>query len=277
MKKSPAMQESYSRSYVELWRGHWWWQSRHRIVLRELDRWRDAVRRKQTPISPDANQTPTLLDIGCAGGVAFDDWSRYGDVYGIEPDAHLIDAASRWKDKIEQTPFDGDYQTQRSYDVVLMLDVLEHIEDDGAALCKVFQVLKPGGTVILTVPALPSLWSVHDEVNLHFRRYTKRSLMHVIRQAGFECREMHYLFGWSLGMVYARKWLSRGKPQSYAVGIPPRPINALMRGCSLAEAWLASKSVLPVLCGSSLLAVFSRPDDADFSDHPIAGTAEVCR
>ncbi|MDA0834039.1 MAG: class I SAM-dependent methyltransferase [Planctomycetota bacterium] len=264
------MKESYSRSYVELWRDHWWWQSRHQIVLRELDRWRDDRGPNPRSHSTEVNDRPALLDIGCAGGVAFDDWSRYGEVYGIEPDAHLIDPASRWIDRIEQTAFDRDYLISRRYDVVLMLDVLEHIEDDRAALSKVFDALKPGGIVILTVPALPSLWSVHDDVNLHFRRYTKPSLRHVIHEAGFTCRDMRYLFGWSLGMVYARKWLSRKKPDSYAVSIPPRPINAAMRVCSLAESWIAATFGLPVLCGSSLLAVFVRPDESESSRDPVS-------
>lgn len=250
------MRESYSQSYVELWRGHWWWQSRHRIVLRELERWR--AERQQYGDSRE-DDAPTLLDIGCAGGVAFDDWSRFGEVYGIEPDGQLIDPSSRWSDYIDHASFSGDYHSVRMYDVVLLLDVLEHIEDDDAALAKIFDLLKPGGILILTVPALPSLWSVHDDVNLHYRRYTKESLRSAIAQTDFSCRELRYLFGWSLGMVYARKWLARRTAEEYAVSIPPRPLNAAMRACSLAEAWMTTHLRIPVFVGSSLFAVLRRP------------------
>ncbi len=271
------MQESYSKAYADLWRGHWWWQARHRIVLRLLDRWQKDFCNDISPSQAIAAR-PAILDIGCAGGVAFDDWSRYGDVYGIEPDENLISKTSNWYERIEHTPFDAAYRSPRAYDVVLMLDVLEHIEDDDAATRKLYGILKPGGCAILTVPALPSLWSVHDEVNLHFRRYTKTTLSAVVRRAGFEICELRYLFFWSLGLVYARKWLSRGQPDAYSVSVPPRPINALMRSCSLCEAWLTETLRIPVPCGSSLVAILRKPHEpAEPLRQTELKSEEICR
>ncbi len=271
------MQESYSKAYADLWRGHWWWQARHRIVLRLLDRWQKDFREDNSH-SPANAAGPAILDIGCAGGVAFDDWSRYGDVYGIEPDENLISKTSSWHERVEHTLFDDAYRSPRAYDVVLMLDVLEHIEDDDAAMRKLYSILKPGGCAILTVPALPALWSVHDEVNLHFRRYTKRTLSEVVRRAGVEIRELRYLFFWSLGLVYARKWLSRGKPDAYAVSVPARPVNALMRSLSLCEAWLTDTLGIPVPCGSSLVTILRKPHE---TTEPLRQTElkpeEICR
>lgn len=75
-----------------------------------------------------------------------------------------------------------------------LFDVLEHIEDDTGFLVKVFEGLKPGGHLLITVPAFGALWSKADEVAGHFRRYSKRSLIEVVRLAGFEVQYVSYFF-----------------------------------------------------------------------------------
>jgi SAM-dependent methyltransferase len=155
--------------------------------------------------------------------------------------------------------FDRDFQDDRSYDLVLMLDVLEHIEDDAGALERVHGVLQPGGHAIVTVPALPSLWSRHDEVNHHFRRYRRAPLRGLLQAAGFEVRELRYLFLWTLGLMYVRKLVANGQGAGYRVGIPPRPVNAIFRGLSALEGWCFRATRRGPPLGSSLLAVVQRP------------------
>ncbi|MES2790669.1 MAG: class I SAM-dependent methyltransferase [Planctomycetota bacterium] len=245
------MHQSYSQYYADLWRRHWWWRVRHEVVLRELSR---VVGPPQSASSP-----PRILDIGCAGGVAFDDFSQFGEVHGIEPDSQLVDSTPRWRHRVEQTMFDAQYQPQQPFDVILMLDVLEHIEDDQAAASKLLGILKPGGYAILTVPALGWLWSVHDDINLHFRRYHRRPLQQLLTQTGFQVRQLKYLFGWSLPLVYLRTWLSPKNLQEYRVDVPSAPVNALFAGLTRGENSVSNALHLSPPLGSSLLAVVQRP------------------
>ena len=247
------MQESYSTLYADLWRRHWWWRVRHELVMRTVEQ---LFARKDRP------SQRSIFDIGCAGGVSFDDLSRYGEVYGSEPDPTLIDSCPQWRSRIELTGFGSEYSTSRQYDLVLMLDVLEHIEDAAAALRSLKQLLKPGAHAILTVPALQSLWSVHDMINRHHRRYDKMSLQQLIENSGLVVRDLRYFFIWPLGLMYLRKLVlgtkqRPGKP--YTPAVPPGPINRLCTGLSRTEQRLMRLGVHWPL-GSSLLAVIERPD-----------------
>jgi SAM-dependent methyltransferase len=246
------MQESYSTIYVDLWRHHWWWRARHELVMHTIE---------QLLHGDDMPPERNILDIGCAGGVTFDDLSRYGEVYGVEPDPNLVGSCPQWRERIELTRFGPSYSTSRQYDLVLMLDVLEHIEDDAMALGRVRQLLKPGGQAILTVPALQSLWSVHDVINLHYRRYDKRGLKRLLEDSGFTVRDLRYFFIWPLGLMYLRKLLLGPKQRSgksYTVPIPFPPVNRLFVSLSRSEQKLMRFGIRWPL-GSSLLAVVKRP------------------
>ena len=256
------MQASYSTQYRELWRRHWWWQSRHRLVMQTLKRVCAADR---VPTDERA-----LLDIGCAGGVAFDDFSSFGNIRGIEPDTRLVDFDSQWATSVDVTCFDSKYEPQCRPNVILMLDVLEHIEDDEAALESVQKLLVPGGTAILTVPSLPSLWSEHDEVNLHFRRYTKGVLRERLQAAGLEIRTLRYMFGWPLSLMYARRFLAKPGNSEYSVKVPPRPINAAFRWLTIVEESVCRTIGLWPLVGSSLVAVVTRSQEAGEPEASVA-------
>lgn len=244
------MHQSYSQYYADLWRRHWWWRVRHEVVMRELSR-------VAPPVSTDSPK-PRILDIGCAGGVAFDDFSRYGDVYGIEPDDQLVNSTPQWRHAVEQRYFTPDYKPEEPFDVITMLDVLEHIEDDVGTVAHLFSLLKPGGHAILTVPALQWLTSIHDEINLHFRRYHRKPFKNLLANAGFEVREIRYLFGWSLGLVYLRTWVKPKQVEDYHVKVPMAPVNALFAGLTRCENAIANTVGLSPPLGSSLLAVVRR-------------------
>jgi SAM-dependent methyltransferase len=248
------VERSYSSQYRDLWRRHWWWVSRHRLVLEKVS--------ALLPAAGPGRPAASLLDIGCAGGVAFDDLSRFGEVYGLEPDPLLYESAGRWRGRIEPAAFDGAYAPPRAYDLVLMLDVLEHIADDAAAVGNLYRLLRPGGHVLLTVPALPGLWSAHDEANHHYRRYRARGLRRLLAGAGFEVAELRYAYFWSLGLVYLRRWLAR-PPAGYSVRIPPALVNAPCRWLSRLEEVLLRLVRRGPPLGSSLLALARKPLAAD--------------
>ncbi|MDX6769765.1 MAG: class I SAM-dependent methyltransferase [Elusimicrobiota bacterium] len=242
------MLPAYSENYRRLWEEHWWWQARRRFV----DGWLDSLSRRR-PLK-------RILDVGCGDGLYFDRLSRYGEPWGVENDASLVDPDGKWASRIRVEAFDGGFRDERRYDLVLMLDSLEHIEDDRSAAARAAALLEPGGFLFVTVPALPSLWSVHDEANRHFRRYTRETLGAALESAGLAVERMNYYFGWALLPLYARKLVGGSGAADYAVKPPPSPVNALLYAASVAEQALTGRGGTP--CGSSLFALARRPEAA---------------
>lgn len=243
------MLPSYSENYRRLWTEHWWWQARRRFV----DGWVARLAGRRPP--------GRILDVGCGDGLYFDALSRHGEPWGVEADAALVDPKGRWAPRVRVEPFGASYRDERRYGLILMLDSLEHIEDDAAAAAKAFSLLEPGGFLFVTVPALPSLWSVHDEANRHFRRYTREGLRAALAAAGFSVERVGYYFGWPVLPLYARKLAGGAKGAAdYSVAPPPRPVNALLYAASAAEQALTGPGGTPL--GSSLFAVARRPEGA---------------
>lgn len=244
------MQREYSQQYLSLWQNHWWWQARHSLVLAEIKRLRQKNSQSDRPWR--------ILDIGCGGGAGFQDYSQFGEVFGIEPDPELATALPEWSERIEQRCFDATYRPAEAFDLVLMLDVLEHLEHDEDALLAVQRVLRPGGFLLITVPALMSLWSVHDEMNQHFRRYTAANLRLLLQSTNYQIHKLHYFYSWSLPLMYLRKVLTKDQ-DGYSVSIPPWPLNGLFRRLSNVENSLHRRRLhLPL--GSSLIALVQTRD-----------------
>jgi SAM-dependent methyltransferase len=240
------MQSDYALQYENLWRHHWWLQSRKQFVLARLRRLH-----ARRPLK-------NILDIGCGNGLFFDDLARFGAVQGLESDPLIVHDGPH-RAQIQVRIFDDTYMPPQPLDLVLMLDVLEHIQDHRAAARHVRRILAPGGAFLLTVPALMSLWSAHDVVNRHFRRYTKHTLHAVLTEAGFRIRALHYFFGWTVAPMLLRRVLSPGAgpaapdaPGEYHVRIPPPPVNLGLYALSRLEQ-ISLGSLLPL--GSSLLAI----------------------
>jgi hypothetical protein len=135
-----------------------------------------------------------------------------------------------------------------------MLDVLEHFPDAITRLQKAAELLSEGGRLILTVPAFPCLWSSHDDLNRHFARFTKKTLVALTSSAGLQNLSCQYVFHWifaiKLLLHFKEQWLG-AHPQVPRV---PRPfINRLLYSLSVSEQRLFSYWPLPF--GSSLLAI----------------------
>jgi SAM-dependent methyltransferase len=233
---------SYGREYGELYRRHWWWRVREGEILREL-----------RTLQP-ASGWHHLLDVGCGDGLFFDQLSRFGAVEGIEPEAALLDPAGKWRSAIHVVPFDEGFRPPHRFDVILMLDVLEHLADPDRALRHAVRLLAPGGYVLCTVPALQWIWTRHDDLNRHFRRYDRRSFRALARAAGLEILRERYLFQWLVGaklLVRGLESLVRARPSP--PGIPPGPVNAAVRVVTTIEQRI--NRVVPMPFGSSLLVV----------------------
>lgn len=245
------MQRTYVARYSDLYRQHWWWRAREQYVLS----WIERLSR--------GSAFQDILDIGCGDGLLFRQLSRFGDVWGIEPDGRLLSADSPWRSRIENVSFGPDYRNERRFDLIVMLDVLEHIEADRGSLERVHGLLRPGGVALVTVPALPSLWSRHDVANCHYRRYTQSSLRALIGSTRLECLHLHYFFGWTVLPLYVRRWLHAGTvtaapaDEDYEVRPPGQLLNRLLLGLCRVEQRFSTSQGTPL--GSSLLAVLRRP------------------
>lgn len=224
---------------------HWWFTGRREILSSELGR---------LGLPPSAR----ILDVGCGTGGMLPFLSRLGEAHGADVSSEALSAAARRCPAplhLAPLPFERPLEAGL-FDLVTMFDLLEHLDDDAAALRSVRRhALRPEGRLVATVPALPSLWSRHDEVFRHRRRYTRESLRRAFEGAGFEVERMTFFNSVLFPLIYAVRRLglgSRGEAGSDFT-LPPRPLNWLLRRAFAAERHLLRAADLPI--GVSLLVV----------------------
>ena len=226
------MDESYGARYAELYRAHWWWRAREELLDRLLQRLlgtgrEGALRGAARASDPRGTSSDDLLDFGCGDGLFFPVLARYGTPHGIEPDARLLDPAGPWRDRISTEPLTAEPTETGRYRLIVALDVLEHIEDPRPVVKELARRLAPGGWFVATVPAFQSLWTAHDDLNHHVRRYRLRELETLVGEPGLEIVESRYFFTW-LAML---KWLVARverlvRPTSKPPTVPFGPFNA---------------------------------------------------
>lgn len=242
------MDESLLLSFADLEERHWWFVVRRRIV-------EDAI------AAAFDQSSASVVEVGCGTGgfskrlaATHPDWR----VRGVEPSEQAASVAETRGCDVCLGTFERLPSQDSDVDLVIALDVLEHCEDDAHAAREAARVLKPGGKFVLTVPALPSLWSSHDEDNRHFRRYTNSTLSAALRQAGLTVERMTYFNSFLLPAGYASRVLARatGSKKALGVELPAAPVNSVMKAIFSAEAALVSRVDLPL--GMSLLAVCSK-------------------
>jgi 2-polyprenyl-3-methyl-5-hydroxy-6-metoxy-1,4-benzoquinol methylase len=168
------LNEDYQHETFRLEREHWWYRARQKIILSQF-------RRRYK----DGNDL-RILDIGCGAGTLLSGLSRFGRVVGLDPCPDAVEAVRRrsYEARLGAVPHDVPGDMGR-FDAVCLFDVVEHIDDDTSALRCAHSLLGPGGVVFVTVPALPWLYGIHDEINEHRRRYTHSGLTEVLIAAGF--------------------------------------------------------------------------------------------
>jgi hypothetical protein len=212
------MDPRYGAEYARLYREHWWWRAREEYLTRLLDR----------VIGP--NQAGEAFDFGCGDGLFFPILQRYtkSRPRGLEPDASLLDPAGPWFDCITTGALVDDRSERARYSLIVALDVLEHLEHPQAALAILRERMRPGAWFVATVPAFDELWTAHDEVNHHYRRYRLREIEALVRDSGMEIVEARYFFVW----VALVKWLVARKermirPVPRPPKVPLAPLNAV--------------------------------------------------
>jgi SAM-dependent methyltransferase len=236
----------YGRYYRRLYETHWWWRARETAILAELRRLRPS------------GGWGRMLDIGCGDGLFFDRLLELGlSVEGIEPAADLVSDDPARRGRIYVAPFDASFRPAAPYDLIVMLDVLEHLDRPTEALRHALSILAPGGVLLATVPAFRALWTHHDDINHHVTRYTKSSFRAMAAPAGLRIDRLEYFFHWTFPVKLAQRAVEVvHKPSASRPGLPPAVVNRALYWASRAERAVLGPLRLPF--GSSLMIVGGR-------------------
>lgn len=236
------------RAIARMERDHFWFAGRGRVVEHLLN----GILQRKGPMA--------VLDVGCGTGYTAALLSGKGArVVGIDlgieslAEAAISNPSSLFlRADASAIPFENE-----TFDMVIMLDALEHIPDDRSALREIFRVLRSGGVLLMTLPAFPWLWSYRDEQAGHHRRYTRRNLEELLAAVGFELEEICYHQRVLLPLVACSRFFGRMRPALRDVEEAPAPaVNAALKALSVFEAGLPK--YLPWPWGSSLAAVCRR-------------------
>jgi SAM-dependent methyltransferase len=242
----PLMERVVYEQMAELDQRHWWYRAR-RLVLAEL------IRRKAAPPA-DAR----LLEIGCGTGHNLSMLGAFGTVDGLELDDQARGIAEqRLGRPVMSAPLPQlSGVPEHHYDLVGAFDVIEHIDDDQAAIASIATRLKPGGKFVMTVPAHQWMWSAHDTVNHHKRRYSKGQLKRLIANSPLRLESIGYFNSLLFPVAVAERMASklRGKDDA-DLSLPAAPLNSALERVFAAERHLIGRFPLPP--GLSLFAVAS--------------------
>ena len=230
-------------------KNHWWFVARREIILNLLRQYLPGDHRAR------------IMDVGCGAGETLKQLEMLGNPRGVDVSPEAIRYCRergcrdlRLVDGIILPAEDGEF------DVVLSLDVIEHLEDDRGALREYYRIVKSGGILFITVPAYSWLWSGHDDDNLHLRRYTRKDLRARLFEAGFRIERTTYFCTYLFGLIAAVRIagnisgrIFERREEGADFQIPGRFLNNIFRKIFSAELEWLKRHNFPF--GSSLLAV----------------------
>jgi SAM-dependent methyltransferase len=231
---------------AELDSRHWWYRARREILA-------DLIERRI-----DLPDDPRILEIGCGTGHNLVMLKRFGRVDAIEIDeAARAIASQRLGHAVLDAPLPALTGVEDgAYDLVAILDVLEHVDEDREALRSIARKLKPGGRILIAVPAHPWMWSAHDVVNHHKRRYTRKTLKAVVSAAGLKLEMMSWFNSLLFPLAAAARLAGKVRRKEDSDDkLPPGPLNALFEGIFGLERYAIGR--LPFPPGVSLVAIVS--------------------
>ncbi len=232
------MDAEYYQTYYRFEREHWWFRAREQIVLVHIG---SLIGRLGRPLR--------ILNVGVATGRSSEALARFGSVVSVEYDRATAEVARRvlgptvLRASITELPC-----ADNTFDLVCALDVLEHVEDDHNAAEELKRVCVPGGFVCVTMPAFRALWSHHDEVNHHLRRYQVRDAQRLFASGGrvvystyFTCILFPALFAFRMASRVVQSAVGgSGAGSDFTVRNPPT-IERLLYRLMLIDAWWISR------------------------------------
>jgi SAM-dependent methyltransferase len=242
----PLMERVVYRQMAQLDERHWWYRARREVLA--------ALIKRTTKVPKRAR----LLEIGCGTGHNLSMLAGFGRTDAVEIDEEARGIAERRLGRPVMNAALPELAgvADRAYDLVAVLDVIEHLSDDLAAVSSIARKLKKSGKLLITVPAHPWMWSPHDVVNHHQRRYSKRALAQLVESSPLKLDKIGYfnslLFPLAMAERLSSKLLGNDDP---VLKLPPAPLNAALEKSFAAERHLIGRFPLPP--GLSLFAVAS--------------------
>lgn len=244
-----TMPEAHFESLDQLEYHYWWHQHRVRLALQLFGR--------------TGLKAPRYLDIGSGTGGFLQQFVKgTGAVrgLGIETSPVGIRACQeKGLDVLDKDLMQPVVLDEEPFDVATAMDVLEHLPDERPAIEMVWENLRPGGYFIISVPALPSMWSTWDEHLGHFRRYTVPVLRDVLESKNFTVPFISYAFGFILAPAWLRRMAGKDYTETTCEFPPVHPVvnSCLHMAGRLEAAWLKCFKV-PV--GLSVIALARKPE-----------------
>ncbi len=245
------MEPQAYREQFELEDTHWWFAGRRAVIWALL-------RRTRTPSGA------RMLDAGCGTGRNLIEYGRLGTVTGVDFSAEAIDFCRRRglqgasQGRLEALDFEA-----ASFDLILATDVLEHLQDDLAAMRELRRVAAPGARLLVTVPAYRWLWSQHDTAHHHFRRYTLRQLRRRLESTGWRPVLSSYFNSILLPPIATVRLLARRNPERAErpdLKLTPPLLNTVLRAPMRLEAALIERGArLPGGVSIGVVAVADGP------------------
>ena len=221
---------------------YWWFVARRELAIQFLAQ----------VVPPDAK----ILDVGCGTGKGQESFGKLGTVFGVDfsQDA-LMFCHERGLERIARANAEALPIQSEVFDTVVTLDTIEHIPDDHKAVSEIARILKPGGVLLLNVPAYQWLWGPHDVALMHQRRYTRTQVRNLLTTNGFKIERLSYHIFFLFPLVALSRFMSKfkkGEPDAKLPSIP-RWVEAMFTIIQRGEAAIITRSNLP--WGSSIVAV----------------------
>jgi SAM-dependent methyltransferase len=260
------LKREFYREYNQVEDVHWWFVGRRRILLSILDRYLGT-----------SNAHRRILDVGCGTGTMLTHLARFGNAQGVDMDLEAVGYChDRGLRQVTQSGADSLPFEKDTFDLVTALDVVEHIDDDLGALREMRRVLKPGGLLLLTVPAFRFLWGRQDDINLHKRRYVARDLRNRLHAAGFDVERLTYMNAILFPAIAAIRLVRHVLPEPPKLesdfAFPaPQPLNVVLSAIFGTERHVLTRFNIPF--GVSIMALARGSDDKSHRERDIADHA----
>lgn len=219
------MDPEYEKKYHSVERVNWWFRARRQIIAHYLRKFKSG----------------RILDVGCSAGATMSALERKGfsNIYGVDISKKAVEACQKHKLNAFQESADKTSFKENFFDAIIASDILEHTASDSKTLAEWHRILRPGGRILLFVPAFMHLWTAHDDLNYHRKRYTLPELVELGKRHGFVVKKATY---WNTGLYLPHFFVTRIKRLFNSRSANPHPTNKAVN--FLLASWLSFENAL---------------------------------